>query len=214
MSETQINAQKIGPSRWFHVLAVALIAAGIFGASKGIAGAVDTLGSGLTRAIFPGNVVVPFSVRGEYDIYYESQSEFGGRVFDTGSKLPGLAFTVTNEETGESIPLRQPGVHATYQLNGRNGQSALQFHVAKPGRYEVEAHYNDNEQHEDAVFAVGDIQLGRFTLLLFGGIFSILILGGAGLALIVVIEIRRESSKRKLRAAAAISGASTPTPLG
>ena len=78
----------------------------------------------------------------------------------------------------------------------------------------MEAHYNDNDQHEDAVFAVGDIQLGRFTLLLFGGIFSILILGGAGLALIVVIEIRRESSKRKLRAAAAISGASTPTPLG
>jgi|SRR5208282_6179130 len=212
MAESQIPVQKRRPSRWFHLVALALVAAGLFGGYKAIVAAIHMMEGAVTQAIFPGAVVVQFSVPGEYEIYYESESEFGGRVFDTGSSVPGLAFTVTNDETGDTIPLHRPTISETYTMNGRSGSAVLQFHITKPGRYKVEAHYDDNDQHEDTVFAVGNIRFGRFALLIVAGIFSVLFVGGAGLLLIALIEIWRYSSNRKLQASPLGPGSIAPTP--
>jgi hypothetical protein len=68
----------------------------------------------------------------------------------------------------------------------------------KAGRYKIAGSYDDDEHHDDALFAVGDVRIGEFILLLLTAIFSLLIVGGAGLVLIVLIEVWRQSSKRKL----------------
>jgi hypothetical protein len=204
MEISQTSAQKIRPSRWFYLIALALIAAGAAGGSRAILGAIKTIQGNLTRAIFPGEVTVSFAKPGDYAIYYEPHSEFEGRVFDTSRGVPGLSFTVTDSETGETLPVHAPGINETYEINGRTGRRVLEFYVAKPGSYKVAARYDDSEQHEEAVFAVGNAQIGRFVLLIFVGIFCIFVFGGAALLVIVLIEVRRSSSKRKLRVAGGI----------
>jgi hypothetical protein len=212
MSDPQISPQKIRPSRWYYLIALALIAAGALCGYQALAAAIDTLQGGLTQAVFPGETTVSFPVPGNYKIYYEDHSEFNGRVFDTGSQIPGLTFTVTDSESGEVIPLHRPGFNETYNLNGRTGRAVLQFHIAKSGSYNIAASYDDNQKQEDAVFAVGSAQIGRFTLLIFGVIGSIFGFGVAALLVIVLIEVRRSSSKRKLQAAPSIQGTSAPPP--
>jgi hypothetical protein len=212
MNESQAASQKIRPSRWFYLIALGLIAAGVICGYKFMATAISTMEVGLTQAVFPGEITVSFAAPGNYQIFYEEHSEFNGRVFDTGSRVPGLKFTVTNSETGEAIPLHRAAVSETYEVNGRSGRLVLQFLVAKPGSYKVAANYDDDQQHEDAVFAVGNVQFGRFTLLLLGGIFSIFGFGGAAVLVIVLIEVRRYSSKRKLHPATAIPGSIAPPP--
>jgi hypothetical protein len=212
MSDSQSSPQKIGPSRWFHLIALAMLAAGAICGYKALVAAIDTLQGGLTQEIFPGEVTVSFPAPGNYEIYYEDHSEFNGRVFDTGSRVPGLAFTVSDSESGEDIPVHRASLNETYNLNGRTGRSVLQFHISKPGSYKVSASYDDNEKHEDAVFAVGNAQIGRFVFLIFAMILSAFIFGGGALLVIILIEVRRSSSARKLRTASAIPGAMAPPP--
>jgi hypothetical protein len=212
LSDSQISPQKIRPSRWYYLIALALIAAGAICGYQALAAAIHTLQGGLTQAVFPGETRVSFPAPGNYKIYYEDHSEFNGRVFDTDSQLPGLTFTVTSSESGEVIPLHRPGFNETYNLNGRTGRAVLQFHVTRPGSYKVKASYDDNEKHEDAVFAMGSAQIARFTLLIFGVVMSIFGFGGAAVLVIVLIEVRRSSSKRKLQAAASVPGPAAPPP--
>lgn len=212
MSDPQTSPQKIGPSRWFHLLALAMIATAAVCGYKILAVALNDMQSGLTRAIFPGEVVVPIAVPGNYVIYYESPSEFDGRVFDTGSRVPGMKFTVINNETEDKLPVDQPSFNETYEMNGRRGRSVLEFRVFKPGSYTVVGRYNDDQSNQQAVFAVGNVHIARLALLIIAGIFSILILGSGGLLIIVLVEVRRSSAKRKLRAAAAIQGSVASPP--
>jgi hypothetical protein len=214
MSDSQTSSQKIRPSRWFHLVALAMITAAVFCGYKIIAVAVNSMQDGLTRAIFPGELVVPISAPGNYVIYYESPSEFGGRIFDTGGRVPGMKFTVINNETEGTLPVAQPSFNETYEMNGRRGRSVLEFRVFKPGSYTVVGRYDDDQANQEAVFAVGNVHIARLALLVIGGIFSILALGGGALLISVLIEARRSSTKRKLRAAAAMPGSiAPPSPL-
>ena len=210
MNGLQASPQKIRPSRWFHLFALALIVVGALFTYRAFVAAVNAMQGGLTQAIFPGEATVSFAAPGNYDIYYEDHSEFNGRVFDTGSRVPGLTFRVTDTETGETLPLQRPGMSETYEMNGRTGRLVFQFHVAKPGSYKVTAQYDDEQQHGEAVFTVGNAQIGRFAMLLLAGILSIFCFGGGAVLVIVLIEVRRYSSKRKLQAAAAIPAAVAP----
>jgi len=210
MSDSQTSPQKIGPSRWFHLLALAMIAAAAFCGYKIFSVALNTMQSGLTRAIFPGEVVVPIAAPGNYVIYYESPSEFDGRVFDTGSRVPGMKFTVINNDTEEKLPVDRPSVSETYNINGRRGRSVLEFRVFKPGSYTVVGRYEDGQANQEAVIAVGNVHIARLALLIIAGIFSILTLGSGALLIIVLVEARRSSAKRKLRAAASMPGAAAP----
>ncbi|MFZ0967354.1 MAG: hypothetical protein WAN13_03690 [Candidatus Acidiferrales bacterium] len=213
MDTSLAPARKSRPSRLFHLVALAMIAAGFAGGYKTLVAAINTMESGVTHAIFPGSVVIPFSAPGDYEIYYENPSEFGGRVFESGRGMPGLQFRVTNSETGEVIALHRPVMNETYTINGRSGRAVLQFHIAEPGGYTVSARYDDSEQHNEAVFAVGNVHIGRFILLIFACIACALGLGGGGLLLVVLIETWRYSSKKKLQSAAATSAAVAAPPL-
>jgi hypothetical protein len=211
MNSSPSPAQKIRPSRWYYLIAAALIAAGGLSFYKIVVAAIHTMDSGLTRGTFPGELTATFAAPGNYEIYYEEHSELGGRVFDTGSRVPGLKFTVTDGARGEEIPLHAPRMHETYEMNGRTGRSVLEFYVSKPGDYKVAARYGDSEQHEDAVFAVGNPQIGRFMVLVIGGIFVIFACGGGALLVIVLIEVRRSGAKRKMKAAEMAGTVAPPT---
>jgi hypothetical protein len=198
------------PSRWFHLIAIAMIATGLVGAFKTIFAAIKLMEGSITPAVFPGTLFLPISTPGEYEIYYENQSVFNGRVFNTGTDVPGLTFTVKEDETGEEIPLRPPGMNETYTINGRTGRAVFRFYVNKPGYYSVSAGYPDNERHDEAVFAVGNIHFARFFLLILAGLACIFGLCVGGLALGVVVESWRYRAKRKLATAITAEGPVTP----
>jgi hypothetical protein len=214
MNSSPNPAQKIGPSRWFYLLALGLIAAGSICGYKIVLAAINTIQGGLTRAVFPGETIVSFQTPGDYKIYYENQSEFNGRIFETGQRLPGLSFTVVNNETQETLPLLQPSMSETYNINGRTGRLVLWFRVDKPGSCTVVGRYDDGQPHDEAVFAVGNPHIGRFVGLILGGIACIFVFGGGAVITIVLIEVRRYSAEKKLKAAAASPGfVAPPAPM-
>jgi len=188
-----------------------MIAAAAFCAYKIFAVALNTAQNGLTRAIFPGEVIVSFATAGEYEIYYESPTEFEGRVFDTGRRVPGMKFTLINNDTEDTLPIDKPLIGESYRIGGRRGRSVFEFRVFKPGNYTVVGRYADEQANQEAVFAVDNLQIARLAFLTIGGIFSILILGGGALLVIVLVEARRSSAKRK-REAAVIPGSVAPPP--
>jgi hypothetical protein len=210
MSRSQLSSQKIRPSRWFHLVALAMIAAAAFCGYKIFSVALHTT-QGLTRAIFPGEMAVSFATPGDYEIYYESPTEFEGRVFNTGRRVPGMKFTLINNDTEDTLPIDKPHIGETYQIGGRRGRSVLEFRVFTPGSYTVVGRYDDEQANQEAVFAVGNLHIARLAFLTIGAIFSILLLAGGALLIIVLVEARRSSAKRKMQAAA-ISGSVAPPP--
>ena len=210
MNELQASSQKIRPSRWFYLIALGLIAAGTICGYKIVFAAINTMQGGLTRAVFPGETIVSFPTPGDYKIYYENESEFNGRIFDTGQRVPGLSFTVVNNETQETLALFPPSMSETYNINGRTGRLVYWFRVVKPGSYTVVGRYDDEQSHDEAVFAIGNPHIGRFVGLLLGGIACIFVFGGGAVITIILIEVRRYSSEKKLKAAATSSAFVAP----
>ena len=202
MDIAQSDAEKIRPSRWYYLVALALLAAGAACGGKFLVEAINTMQGGLTQAIFPGETSVSITTPGEYQIFYEDHSMVGGRVFDTGGRVPGMNFTVTDSATGEVLPVYRPKANETYQMSGRTGRLVLQFHVSRPGSYKVAGRYADGEQHEDVVFAVGNPQIGRSVGLIFATVFCVFVFGGGALLVIVVIEVKRAGAKRRVRSVA------------
>lgn len=214
MNKSEASSQKIRPSRWFYLIALGLIAVGTISGFKIVLAAINTMQGGLTRAIFPGETIVSFQTPGDYKIYYENQSEFNGRIFDTGQRVPGLSFTVVNNETQDTLALFEPSMNETYNINGRTGRLVYWFRVVKPGGYTVVGRYDNGQPHDEAVFAVGNPHIGRFVGLIFGGIACIFVFGGGAVITIILIEVRRYSSEKRLKAAAASPGfVPSPPPL-
>jgi len=211
MATPALPLPKIGPSRWFHLIAIAMIAAGLAGAFKTIFAAIKLMEGAITQSVFPGTLSLPIPEPGEYEIYYEAQSVFNGRVFNTGTDIPGLKFTVKEDETGEEIPLRPPGMNETYTINGRTGRAVFRFYINKPGYYSVSAQYPDNERHDEAVFAVGNIHFARFILFIPEALACIFGLCLGGVAVSVLIESWRQSAKRKRATAIAAEGSVIPS---
>src|ERR1700735_2524049 len=167
MSHSRLSSQKIPPSRWFHLVALAMIAAAAFCGYKPFSVALNTT-QGLTRAVFPGEMVVSFATPGDYEIYYESPTEFEGRVFDTGRRVPGMKFTLINNDTEDTLPIDKPRIGESYQIGGRRGRSVFEFRVFKPGSYPVVGHYEDEQANQEAVFAVGNLHVARLAFLTIG----------------------------------------------
>ena len=145
---------------------------------------------GLTRAIFPGEAIVSFSIARETTrSTMKIISEFDGRVFDTGQPRarPGF-YGGKQRNSGDACASAAEHVRK-YDINGRTGRWVLRFRVARPGSYKIAGRYDDGQQHEEAVFAVGNPHIGRFVGLILGGIACILaIRRRVQCSLIVLIE--------------------------
>lgn len=194
-----IETQEIRPSWWYAAIGVFFMLAGaglfVFFLLSGLSHITESL----TQVVVPGKADLTLKTPGRYTIFLEEQSVVNGRIYSTRQSVNGLKCTVTSQPGKRVILLRNPGMSTTYTANGRAGRSALEFTVEEGGTYELACGYPEDAKGPETVLAVGTGvgekimgTVGRGFVAIFGG-------GGAGLAVILTVYVKRDKEKKRLR---------------
>ncbi len=121
-----MNNSNVQPSIWYYGLAVLIIIIGFVAFAGYIFTGISSLESGLMQIAAPGNAEMDLKEPGDYTIYYESQSYFNGRVYDTGGQIPGLKISVSEKASGQTLATNT-ATGTTYSIGSRSGQSITAF---------------------------------------------------------------------------------------
>jgi len=118
--------------------------------------------SGITDAIQqvpgPGTQEITLTEVGSYTIFYEHQSEYGGKVYDTRPYLDRAVFTLRPKEGGSEVPVRSAKASGTYSLGSRQGKSVAEFTIDRPGTYLFTSEVSGADE---VIFGVGHGFLGE-----------------------------------------------------
>jgi hypothetical protein len=186
------------PSRVWYAVAAAIFVLGVAGFGWALWSGLSGIGDLIVRFVVPGSGEVTLVETGTYTIFHEQESVIDGRVFSAPT-IGGLAVTVTEEASGAAIPVRPPGMHATYAVGGHSGVSVLAFDVARPGPYRVTGAYDSGRAEPRTVLAVDLGFFGRLWRTLLAGFGLVLATAIAAPTIAAITYFRR---RRMLRAAA------------
>lgn len=174
------------PGRGWYVLAALVFLASLAGAVALAISRVGEISSGLVQVVVPGSAVLDLKTPGSYTIFHERTSQVDGRIF-TSTDISGLRVTVTSEPTATKVPVRRPTGSSTYNFSGRSGTSVLAVNIDMPGRYRLEAGYDDGRHEPRTVLAVGTGFVGG--LLSTIALSAAIALAGMAVALLIVIVV-------------------------
>jgi hypothetical protein len=196
-----MDFEAIKPSRRYYVLAGLLIVVGVALFVVTLWRGISSIPSKVQQLVAPGKAELTLAKAGDYTIFYESQSVFGGRVYSTGRDVPGLECEVVAKSTGAPVALKRSNVNTTYELGGRSGRSVFDFHIDRPGVYQITSAYPEGQEGEKVVLAVGQGVAMRIVILVFeciGILFGSIALS---VAIIVVTAIKRHNAAKRLSTA-------------
>ena len=156
----------------------------------GIVHGVNALTSGLKRVVMPGIARIRLDKAGPQIVYYEYESDFENKHFDTGQSLDAMTCRL-GDPTKTLVPLRTNGIKANYALPGRNsGYSIFSFSAKQAGEFELSCDYVEPGKQKQVVFAVGPDNSNDLFRVVLSSIF--LIFAGIGLAAVVFVVIFRK----------------------
>jgi len=142
------------PSRGWYVVAAVILIAAVAGAVAIVVSRIGNVGAGLVQIVVPGGADLDLQQPGSYTIFHERTSTVAGRIY-TAPSISGLRVTVRSVAAGRDIAVKRPGGSSRYDFGGRSGTSVLAFDVDAPGRYRLDAAYDDGRQQPQTVLAVG-----------------------------------------------------------
>jgi len=205
-----MDGQAIRPGRWLYGLAGVMIVVGILLAVAGVAtfagtiGTIHKMGEEMHRVVVPGAATVTLDKAGSYVIYHEHQSVVGGQTFSNPPALSGLTVTLIRKETRQPVSLSGVTMSETYALGSRAGVAVWHFDIEKAGEYQLSATYAPGATGPPAVLAVGPPAMqmvrGMFGRIMgvIASVFGFILLGGGGLAIILVTYFKRRSARKRL----------------
>jgi hypothetical protein len=189
----------IRPSRlWYWVAGAALLgsmvwlALGVVVWFRSMSQQVEQL----QRVAVPGQDEVTFDEAKGYTVYYEGM----GAGDDTAS-IPAFHISITPVGGGEEVQIRPYGGAELYNLAGHSGRAVGTFQIEEPGRFLVQT--EGEPQSVQAKVAIGPGTSGEIarTVLLTVPVVLVLFLGGVALA--VVVAVRRGQARHRLQPAVA-----------
>ena len=199
------QAPEVRPSWWYASIGVVLALAGVGFFTYFLIHGIFHLTDSLTQVVVPGQAELSLNGPATYTIFLEEQSVVDGRIYSTTESVDGLKCTVTAKSDNQQIPLRQPGMSITYNVNGRSGRSVFAFPVKVAERYELFCNYPQDTKGPQTVIAVGSgvgeklSQTVLWSLIsMFGGM-------GSGALVIALIIMKRRAAEKKLAASANLS---------
>lgn len=195
MSRAIQRAADDPPGAWWYGVALAVLVAGGVLIYQVASSFLTNLEGGFHQIVVPGEKTIALKKAGTYTIFHEKRSVVDGVAYAT-SNLAGLKVTVRNALTSEPVEVRASSASMTYSFNSREGESAFEFTVPKPGRYTIAAGYQDATSTAKTVLAIGEgfmTNLIGFILSVIGGIFGTL---GVALYLFISTLIKRNRAKR------------------
>ncbi|MGE5418430.1 MAG: hypothetical protein ACM3UZ_16950 [Acidobacteriota bacterium] len=153
-----------------HIVAVVIFVLGMSALGYLIFHGLTNYNVEYQRITAPGQHELKLDKVGKYTIFYEYYSVLNGKEYNNSSSNPDLLYAVTDLSTGKQIKLTAPEGASTYESDEHEGRSILEFDVAKPGKYEIAARYEDVEEGPELVLAVGQDFILQIILCFLGGI--------------------------------------------
>ena len=196
------QASEIRPSWWYASIGVALALAGVGLFTYFLVHGLFHLTDSLTQVVVPGQAELSLKAPATYTIFLEEQSVVDGRIYSTTESVDGLKCTVTSQSDSRQIPLRQPGMSITYNVNGRSGRSVFAFPVKVAGRYELFCNYPQDTKGPQTVIAVGSGVGEKLTQTVLWSLISMFCGMGSGGLVIALIIMKRRAAEKKLAASA------------
>jgi hypothetical protein len=199
-----MNNQGIKPGRGYYALAAMVFLAGlgffVLMLWKGLTGTM----SKLQQVVAPGKAEITLSESGDYTIFYEHESVIGNRVYSTGEDVSGLECVLVSKPLGTPVELSRSTVDATYSFGGRSGKSVFDFHIDRPGVYELASRYPPGREGPVIVLAVGHgVTMGILTTVFAAlGIFFGSI--ALSLGILVYTLVKRHNAKQRLNTPGAV----------
>ena len=182
-----MNAQVTKPSKTLFVfsgilffLAFIVVCGAGYGGWGGISSFIN---ADTPRFQMPGSHLIHYDQPQDVSIFYEHHSDFQGKVFDTSYTWPNLDLTVTNTQSGESIPVKPSSGSTNYDLPSRSGYKVAQFYIPSAGEYRI-ATSDADASASPVVIMVG--QLKVFSLV-FGILIATFGLMASGACLVVAV---------------------------
>lgn len=170
-----MTIRDVQPSVWYYGLAVLIIILGFVAFAGYLFSGISNIESGLVQMTAPGNAERDLTVPGEYTIFYENNTYFQGRFYNTAEQIPGLQISVSEKASGKTL-VTYSATGTTYSMGGRSGQSIAAFRVERGGTHWINTSY-PKVPGPEVVLAVGkEFVEGIFhlitvaMLLLFGSI--------------------------------------------
>ena len=149
-----MKGDDVSPSLWYYALAVLIVVSGFAAFAgllySGISGSVE----GLIQIKAPGNAELNLSGSGEWTVFYENNSYFDGKVYNTGEEISGLEVRVREKATGLDLAVYAANVSYSYSLGSRSGRSIFAFRAPRAGIYQLNSSYPGRSTPE-IVLAVG-----------------------------------------------------------
>jgi hypothetical protein len=180
---------KLGPSRGWYVLALAVFIATLTGAGPLLRILfVELDDDQFVRVSAPGRAELNLSQVGTYTIFQEGGSpSFVDGSLDVSVNSAGLRVTVRSR-AGDSVPVyATPGkLRYSNSSKGRSGASVFDFTVQRPGIYDLVATYDDGGEQRKAVIAIAH-EFGKNLWTTLGLIFGAV--GGMGIAVAIAIGV-------------------------
>ena len=188
------SQQSAGPSALFIVLGILIIGVGVTSFIFMIYNTVTKLGD-VEPLIVPGEHRLELDEVGTYDIFLEYNSVIDGEVYSNPQGVPGLTFLVRVAETGTEVPVARPNANLTYNLGSRSGSAILNFTIDEPGTYLLSATYSTEAGPPAVITVIHEFGQGLLTSIL-GGIAILMVCLGLGLAMIIIVAVKRHKAKR------------------
>jgi uncharacterized membrane protein len=187
------GAARVPGSGWY-ILAGIVALCGFLSAGGLVARLVLSWEEG-TQFLAPGRHALTLKA-GSYVVWNDHVTIFDGRSYHASKALPdGLQVTVTGRDG--AVPLRSAS-GATYKGWNTERVAAMQFDIARQGRYEIAVLGN----FQPRVFSVGPDHVGAVLWTVFGSIAALFIGLGAGIGIAAWAFIRREQAREAVPRAA------------
>ena len=202
------DVQPVRPSLWHCSWGILLIlgGGGLFGyiLIHGLSHLTDSL----KQIVVPGSAELNLQPA-TYTVFVEEQSVVNGQIYSTTQSINGLVCRVNSVQPPAVIQLRTATANTTYTANGRSGHSVLEFSIQRAGTYAFACNYGENSKGPQVVVAVGSGAGAAIARTVLGGLAAFFGGCGTGVLAILVVILRRERAKKKLRQ---LSVPGTPRP--
>jgi len=195
MHSAAATTGKPAPSRWWYLLAGAIVLAGFAGMAAFIFPRLQAMNDALIQVVVPGETEMTLDKPGTYTIFHEERSVVGDRVY-VSDNISGLRVTVTSASTGKQVPVGPTALSETYTLGSRSGKSIFAFDITEPGAYRLAADYEDGRAQPQAVLAVGHGFLSSLLLTVFGSLGIVFACIAAAVAIVISVWRRRAAAVR------------------
>jgi hypothetical protein len=158
------------PPRWAIIVIVlvliagCLLAVGVSGALVNVIGDPEQAGMkagmGLSGFEMPGESTRWGFEPGEYRIFYAYRTSlpaFGNAPYTLPATPPEITCTVTDDASGETIPLREPGSYSSYHSASTDATAIAAFMIPRRRLYRIECAYADGASGPSVILYQGQI---------------------------------------------------------